>query len=249
MRGRANPVATLFPLLLAGFLAGMSYWLELASRPQGLGQDGKSRHDPDYYVENFNVKRFDAEGLLQHTLIADRMQHYPDDDTTLVAAPRMIYHREPATYLSARAAQVDGKGERVELIDAVQVLRAGLNGKPTTTLTTERLEAYPDDEIARTLVPARIVQGLSHVTGNTLESNNKTAIHILEGAVRGTFQRSRGMSGASQPVAQVAAPVARQPQPETRPAAKLKAKSQAKSQAKPKARPKPQAKSQPKPKR
>lgn len=248
MQFRANPVATLFPLLLAGFLAGMSYWLELASRPPKVGNDGKSRHDPDYIVENFNVRRFDAEGLLQHTLIADRMRHFPDDDTTLIAEPRLIYHRVPATYINARQALVDGKGEHVELSQDVRVLRAGLNGKPATEMHTERLDAFPDDEIARSSVPVKIVQGLSHIAGNTLESNNKAATHILDGAVKGTFYRNRlAAATALPPQAKPPLPVTRKPVvralPQVKPAAKPK------PQAKSPSRPKSPAKPQPKPKR
>jgi lipopolysaccharide export system protein LptC len=199
MPTRANPVVTLFPLLVAGMLAGMSYWLELATRPLATGSDGKLRHDPDFIIEKFEVRRFDPQGSLQHTLIADQMRHYPDDDSTVVLAPRLTYHRMPPTFVSAREARLDSKGKHVELIDAVRVTRAGEAGTPDTVLTTTRLHVFPDDEIARTSVPVTITQGQSHVDGSGLNVDNKTSIYVLEGPVRGVFFVNRASPAEAPP--------------------------------------------------
>lgn len=252
---RGHPATTLFPLILAGLLAGMSYWLEMASRPLGSGNDGKQRHDPDYFVENFQIRRFDAAGLLQNTLVADKMWHYPDDDTTVVSQPRLTYHRDPPTFVRAREGRIDSSGEHVELIDDVHIKREGKLGKPPTVLTTTRLDAYPDEEVAKTQVPVVIVQGLSRTTGNTMDANNKTGIYVLDGAVRGIYYRNGGVVPPSGTIPPVAAPkpasaVRPAPAPITQPAAKpkpaAKAKPAAKPKARPKAQPKPQSKTQPK---
>lgn len=189
MSARANPAATLFPLLLVGLLAGMSFWLEMASRAPTPTPDGKTRHDPDYIVEHFEVRRFDPQGTLQHTVVADRMRHYPDDDSTVVFAPRITYHRSPTTFISAREARIGSKGEHVQLIDDVQVTRSGTGSKPDTVLTTTRLDIWPDDEIAKTNVPVAITQGQSSIRGSGLSADNKTSLYILEGPVQGVFFR------------------------------------------------------------
>lgn len=205
---RANPAATLFPLLLTGLLAGMSYWLELASRTPGGGNDGKSRHDPDYIVRNFEVRRFDPQGNLQHTVVADLMRHYPDDDSTVVLSPRITYHRNPPTIVTAREALISSKGEHVRLIDDVRVARSGTGGKPATELTTSRLDAWPDEEIAKTDVPVTIAQGQTNVQGSALSVDNKTSVYILEGPVKGVFFRKVNATTAAPlptpPVAQTA---------------------------------------------
>lgn len=186
---RANPAATLFPLLLAGLLAGMSYWLELASRAPATTSDGKSRHDPDYIIKNFEVRRFDPQGNLQHTVVANLMRHYPDDDSTVVLAPRITYHRDPPTFIQAREAQISSKGEHVRLIDDVRVTRSAVRGKPDTVLTTARLDAWPDEEIAKSDVPVTIAQGQTRIQGSGLNVDNKTSIYVLEGPVQGVFFR------------------------------------------------------------
>ena len=237
MSVRTNPAAALFPLLIVGLLAGMSYWLELASRAPMGKDDGKSRHDPDYIVERFEVRRFDPQGNLQHTVIADQMRHYPDDDSTVVLAPRLTYHRERPTQIDAREAHVSSKGEHVELIDDVRVTRTGQAGKPNTVLTTSRLDVWPDDEIARTDRPVKITQGQTHVDGSGLSADNKTSLYVLEGPVRGVFFKDGGSPARAQPTAAPPPKAA----PVTKPAAKAKKKARPATQraAKPKSTRKP----------
>lgn len=238
---RLGSTASLFPLVLAGLLAGMSFWLEVATRPPSADNDGKSRHDPDYFVENFEVRRFDPEGALQHTLRSTLMRHYPDDDSTVVSLPDLIYHRTPPTHVRAREAHMDGKGEHVRLIDDVVITRGSIGDKPESILTTTRLDAYPDDEIAVTDVPVTITQGQSRVDGSTLQANNKTATYVLEGQVRGIFYKNSGVAVTSAPPPVDAAPsptehaptaVAR-PKASATPKPKTAAKAQPKNQSKP----------------
>ncbi len=236
MPTRANPAATLFPLLLAGLLAGMSYWLELASRAPTTTNDGKSRHDPDFIVKDFEVRRFDPQGNLQHTVVADLMRHYPDDDSTVVLSPRITYHRNPPTFINAREAQISSKGEHVTLIDDVRVTRTGVSNKPDTVLTTTRLEAWPDDEIAKSNVPVTITQGQTNVRGSGLSVDNKTSFYTLDGPVQGVFFRTATAQPAASPQAvQVPLPtpaikkLAAKPASKSKPKAKSKPKSKAKS--------------------
>lgn len=186
-----RPAANLFPVLVAGILAALSYWLEVASRAPETRQAGQLRHDPDTIVENFEVRRFDALGALQHTLTAERMVHYPDDDTAVIVSPRLILHRPPPTTVEAGAAQVLSGGEHIELLDGVRVTRSGLAGKPDTLLTTTRMDVWPEAEIAKTREPVTITQGASHVRGEGgLSIDQKSLVYVLEGPVSGTFYSS-----------------------------------------------------------
>jgi lipopolysaccharide export system protein LptC len=186
---RANPVATLFPLLLLGMLAGLTYWLDLASRAPTGTDDGKSRHDPDYIVTQFLAKRFDTEGNLQHTLTAEELRHYPDDDSSEITLPHLIYHRAPVTTISARTAQISSKGEHVQLIDEVRIVRSGSADKPDGVLTTARLDTWPDAEIAKSSHPVTMTQGPSSIRGSGFSIDNTLSYFVLEGPVNGIFFR------------------------------------------------------------
>lgn len=191
MATRLSPATNLFPLLLVGVLAALSYWLELASRIPETASGGKLRHDPDTIVEGFEVRRFDPFGALQHTLTARQMVHYPDDDTAVVFEPRIVWHRPPPTTLVAREAHISSRGEHVTLIDDVRVTRAGVAGKPETTLTTARMDVWPDDELAKSTLPVTITQGASRLRGEGgMSVDQKSLIYALEGPVEGVFFRT-----------------------------------------------------------
>lgn len=219
MSARTRPATNPFPLLLAGVLAALSYWLELTSRAPEVAKAGKLRHDPDAIVENFEVRRFDAHGARQHTLTAERMVHYPDDDSAVVSAPRLILHRPPPTTLEARQAQISSQGEHIALIDEVRITRAGGADKPDTTLTTTRMDVWPEEEVARTTAPVTITQGASRIRGEGgLNVDQKSLVYVLEGPVTGVFFRSPP-----------APATAVQPAPPPRPTAASKPKARASS--------------------
>ncbi len=190
MVGRQLHGTTLFPLILAGLLAALTYWLEVTSRPPP-SSSGKLRHDPDTIIENFEVRRYDNDGGLQHTLRAHKLTHYPDDDTSVVQEPELTYHREPAIRITARTARLDGEGRHIELIDEVRIVRAAHQDELETVLTTTRLDVYPDEEIASNREPVEIRQGKSWIRGVGMHANHQTALYALDGPVRGIFHRTR----------------------------------------------------------
>lgn len=167
-------------------LAGLTLWLERTSQQEAV-VSGKTRHDPDYVVDNFTIKRFDAQGKLYQTMTANEMRHYPDDDSTEVEMPHMIYHTELKTFINADKAWIDSGGKTIQLESNVRVRHESAKG-PETVLTTSTLTVLSDDEIARTKAPVTITQGGTVVHGIGMESNNKTQIHVLGGRAHGTIE-------------------------------------------------------------
>ncbi|HWU84480.1 MAG TPA: LPS export ABC transporter periplasmic protein LptC [Rhodocyclaceae bacterium] len=177
--------STLFPLLMLVMLAGLTLWLERASQPESVTA-AAVRHDPDYMVDNFKVKRFNAGGKLFQTLDADRMWHYPDDDSTDIAMPRLVYVQDQPTWISADRAQTDAGGKTVQLDKNVVVIHETPN-KPPTRITTSSLTVHPDDETAHTRAPVTITQGKTVMYGQGMDVNNKTRISVLHGRAHGTI--------------------------------------------------------------
>jgi len=187
MKDRA---ASLFPLAMLVLLAALTFWLNR------LIQDdkprGPQRHDPDYWVERFEVRRFNLEGQLQHTLTAGKLVHYPDDDTTIVTGPQITYHQQAPSEVSARMAYIGKDGKEVNLVDEVRVIRHSVSGDaPPTVLETRTLKVFPDDEKASTRDPVVISQGKSVMHGSGLDLDNKSGITVLHGRVTGTLHRNR----------------------------------------------------------
>jgi lipopolysaccharide export system protein LptC len=177
--------STLLPIAMLLMLAGLTLWLDRASQPSGEAQQ-ITRHDPDYIVDNFTIKRLDAQGKLYQTLQAKQMRHYPDDDSTEADAPHMIYHQERKTVLSADKAWISTGGTTVQLEQNVHVTHENDNA-PDTELRTSTLTVLPDEEIARTQAPVTITQGQTVIHGKGMESNNKTRTSVLGGRVQGTI--------------------------------------------------------------
>ena len=177
----------LFPLLLVGVLAGLSFWLQGITEP-GVDRSGRLRHDPDFIVDNFSVRRFDVGGTLQHTVVSRRMAHFPDDDTTHLEAPRMDFHRQPPAVLTANTAWISRDAKEVRLEGNVRFVRGGADGFETV-VATSLLNIFPDEETARTDAPVNIAQGLSTIDGTGLVMDNKIQTATLLGPVRGTIHR------------------------------------------------------------
>ena len=182
--------ASLFPLVIIGLLAGLTFWLERASEVDDAGSRANRRHEADFFVDRFTLRRFGPEGELQHSLTATRMLHYPDDDTTTVSDPHLTYFGASTTTVTSNSAWLDKDGKHVRLDEDVRVVRAATEDAPETIMTTSVLFVTPDDELAQTDAPVTITQGKSIVHGVGLEANNKTHIAILSGPVRGTFYRN-----------------------------------------------------------
>src|SRR4030067_1010763 len=85
----------LFPIALMVLMVGLSFWLQRATELKDNFSDSLIRHDPDYFAENFIVRRFAQTGGLQSTLVSKKMVHYPDDETSVMTEPVMSFLKGP----------------------------------------------------------------------------------------------------------------------------------------------------------
>jgi lipopolysaccharide export system protein LptC len=126
--------ASLVPLGMLLLLAALTFWLSRLI--EGDKPRAPLRHDPDYSVERFEVRRFDIQGRLQHTLVGEKLVHYPDDDTTLVNGPHVTFHQNAPTEIGAKRALIGADGKEIDLLDQVRVLRHAASGdapRPSST--------------------------------------------------------------------------------------------------------------------
>jgi lipopolysaccharide export system protein LptC len=181
--------SNLFPLLLILALAAGSLWLERAVQAPERDRSGKSRHDPDFIAENFGIVKMNAAGKPEYTLSAERMLHYPDDESTSIVAPRLIQRHEDATpiVISAERGFVSQNGDEARFFGNVVVLREAGAGQDELRVQTEYLQVLPERNLARTDKPVVITAGQSRLVGTGMELNNKTRQFILQSQVRGTY--------------------------------------------------------------
>ena len=178
----------MFPLLLLAVLAGLTFWLN-----ETLQQDSRVaetvRHDPDYIVTNIVAHRMDVNGDIKHTLYADRMVHYPDDDTTDLTSPRLVSNTAggPPMTITSKTATVSSGGEHVFFNTDVRATRAAHGNRSAMVLETSFLQVTPDEHIARTDRPVTITDAhtVAHAVG--LELNSETRITRFLSEFKGTY--------------------------------------------------------------
>ena len=96
-------VALYMPIALMGLLALGTYWL-VRSAP-GMDEPGVPapvRRDPDYRMEKFSIKTFDAAGHLRSELFGNQARHYPQTDIVEIDEIRRDW------FLSNRADLIQG---------------------------------------------------------------------------------------------------------------------------------------------
>lgn len=174
-----NRTAIAFPLVLAGLMALLTFWIYQTVEEQGVVKNGSNRHDPDYMMENFVTTQTDTTGKLRYILAASKMVHYPDDDTTVLEQPKFTQFStdKPYTKVKGKSANVSPNGEEIEIIDDVVVVREAFGEKGEMTVLTDRLTVFPEQDLAKTDRPVVIKQApktVIHATGMIYDKKKKT---------------------------------------------------------------------------
>ena len=185
--------ALLFPLLLLSMLALLTFWINKTVQPSAPKIDGSSRHDPDYIMSNFLTKQTDVNGNLRFQLAAVEMRHFPDDDSTYLESPRYTQFtigKSPTKVESLRGL-VSSDGEKVELFDNVKITRPAFANKGESTLETNHLNIFPNQDLVSTDSPVIIRQApktVIYATGMIYEK--KLGMLSLLHKVRAHYEKS-----------------------------------------------------------
>lgn len=185
-------LSSFIPVLVMLVLAGLTYFLDHWVQAPVATPDGKNRHDPDYFLEDFEALRYNPDGSLRYRLFAARMLHYPDDDSSDLSATRLFSYKQGAepVSISGDEARVTQNGKRVDFHTHVEVLRPGAPPQGTLRVRTEALTVYPDDEYATTRAPVVIDTDRLHMTGTGMDFDQKTRTLQLHSQVRARYAKS-----------------------------------------------------------
>jgi lipopolysaccharide export system protein LptC len=178
----------LFPLGLMLALAALTFYLERTVR-EDESPAAARRHDPDYYVTNFTTTTYNAAGAAETMMSAERMVHYPDDDTTDLLAPRVVQSKpnEPRYTVRAERGQLSRDGDEVFLYgDVILVREASVHG-PEARMTTEFLHVLRERSLVRTDKEVKIVEGSRSLQGRGMEYNNLSRELVLRHDVTARF--------------------------------------------------------------
>jgi lipopolysaccharide export system protein LptC len=181
------------PLILLALLASLSFWLDRKVQPQARLPDGSTRHDPDFFIEGFSAVKMNPDGTRRYSLVAKRMVHFPDDNSTKLDLPRLVYfdyERAPVTIRSETAEVMQG-GDDVFFHGDVQIIRSAYASNAELGVFTSFLHVIPDKDLAQTDKPVRMVEGSSTASSVGLEFNNATREIKLLSEVKASYETPR----------------------------------------------------------
>ncbi|MCK9517235.1 MAG: LPS export ABC transporter periplasmic protein LptC [Ottowia sp.] len=196
---RDHLAAWLPVLVMAGFALG-TFWLVRSAPRLNLGAAAAPpSHDPDYRMQHFSVRNFDADGQLSSELTGDSGTHYPDTDTLEVAEPRMRSYGEngEVTDGEARRGVANHDGSHIQLYDDARIWRdawqdAEGNVMPPMEFQGEYLNALTRREQVDSDQPVKLIRGADWFVGDTFDYDNHSGVANLRGNVRGVIQPAAG---------------------------------------------------------
>ena len=193
-RVRDQLAAWLPALVMAPFALGTFWLVRSTPAPQPAEAARVATHEPDYFMRDFSVRKFDPQGRMSAELRGPDGQHYPDTNTLEVTQPRLRSFDPEGRLTVGRADRgvSNADGSQVQLYGNVQVVReqtSSPSGRvvPRSELRGEYLHVFVNDERVSSNEPVNLIRGNDHLTGDRFEYNNKTGVGTLEGRVRGVL--------------------------------------------------------------
>ncbi|MGZ5182293.1 MAG: LPS export ABC transporter periplasmic protein LptC [Ramlibacter sp.] len=190
-------MAMYLPVILMGVLALGTYWLA-RNTPTFLGGGDAQRqvvHDPDYFMHDFAVRTFDANGRLTREVFGTEGRHYPDTDTLEIDQPRIRSYddRGAVTVSTARTAVSNGDGSEVQLIGNAVIVREALPGSnvPRMEFRGDFLHAFMNTEQVKSHKPVTLIRGNDQFTADHMDYDNLDRVMQLQGRVHGTLQPAK----------------------------------------------------------
>jgi len=178
------------PLLLMAVLALGTWWLvkntPLADAPQVAEP---LKHEPDYQMSHFIVRRFAPDGRMRAQIEGDTMRHYPDTDTLEIdnVRVRAIAPDGHVTIASARTALSNGDGSEIQLQGGAHIVREGLDGEDPVDFRGEFLHAFLNTERVRSHLPVTMTRGSTEMHADAMDYDNLERVVQLNGRVTASF--------------------------------------------------------------
>ncbi len=177
MMERLRSWLPLAPLIL---LAGATYWLSLQVQPSDMESNKNLRHDPDYIIDNFVATTLDENGKVRFVMSAKKLWHYPDDDTTHLELPRVesMAAERPPMRMAALNGELSSKGDEIFLRNKVTIVRPAYAGKSELTFSSNYLRVVPQQDIADSDQPVKMVD--AHTTLNAVGMKLDNKAHTIK---------------------------------------------------------------------
>ena len=183
------------PLIFMGTLALLTYWL-VRTTPDttGVAAPRVESHDPDYFMEGFTVKTYDAKGRVRSEVMGEKARHFPDTQWLEIDTIRIRSFDEQGRLTTATANRglTNEDGSEVQLLGNALVVREanstpGAKPTPRMEYRGEFLHAFMNTEKVKSHKPVELLRGQDRFTADSLDFDNVDQTLQLQGRVRGTL--------------------------------------------------------------
>lgn len=191
-----DAVSAYLPLLVMALMALGSWWLvkntPLADSPRAAVAP---RHEADYTMREFSVRRFTPEGPLRAQIEGDVLRHFPDNDTLEVERPSVRAYSADGgiTLASARRALSNADATEVQLLGEALVIRGPTATDEGLTFRGEFLHAFLKTEQLRSHLPVTMTRGGTFIRADAFSYDNLDRTVAMTGRVRATFAAAGAM--------------------------------------------------------
>jgi lipopolysaccharide export system protein LptC len=183
------------PLACMAVLALGSYWMVRSEEPATLPSTPRGqKHEPDYFMEGFAVKTFDAGGRMRSEVLGEKVRHYPDKQWLEIDGIRIrsFDTQGKLTTASADRGLSNEDGSEVQLMGHALVVREGGadkagNATPPMEYRGEFLHAFMNTEKLKSHKPVELQRGSDRFTADSMDFDNPEQLLQLHGRVRGTL--------------------------------------------------------------
>ncbi|NND81273.1 MAG: LPS export ABC transporter periplasmic protein LptC [Gammaproteobacteria bacterium] len=138
---------SLLYIAILGIVGLFGIWLQDALIQEPVQtQDFDQRHDPDYYIENFTATGLDKNGRRRFVIEAERMAHFPDDDTALLDKPHVIEFEEgfAPRHTYSDSGWMSSSGDEILLTGNVRIVVEADSRSPGGTMKAKRMRILLD---------------------------------------------------------------------------------------------------------
>lgn len=155
---------------LGVFLLGLgSFWMLHRLEVEDRNSAARRLHEPDYYIDKMVRRTLGTAGELANVLRAERLEHFPDDDSMELASPHLeIYNGDiEPWHVIAERGWVSSGNEVVLLHGEVEIWRQNKAGQRVYQVLTSELRVLPKEQYAESDNPTTIIAPatVSHSVG------------------------------------------------------------------------------------
>jgi len=140
-------IETLLYIAILGAVGLFGLWLQTSQiEDEQVVPDYENRHDPDYYIENFTATGLDKNGQRRFVIEAERMAHFPDDDTALLDNPHIIEYEVgfAPRHTFADSGWMSSSGDEILLTGNVKIVVEPDSRGPGGTMKAKRMRILLD---------------------------------------------------------------------------------------------------------